>query len=942
MQGLGVEARDVKKALARANPPYVTPEKYVTKLPKDCARRGKLFTITTPWGNTWGPKNWYFDRLQKLWPKIMFIQENKPKKRVVKSRASGSLYRPARWQEEKKKNFWNFFFSGTQKPVYERLSERSKEVLRVAQMETFRAKVGGFETFKVGTAALFLALTMVAEGAIAGVFNQLFWNAAALTRNNIQGWFSDPFARLRVNGYLKAKATEKKGNSMTFLFTERFKGLGGAVKEWGEEKAKFSRYYGYYLETNGENLCRKFLEGRIDSCSGRDSEISRGLMTLARRFKNNPCYLGSPGVGKSALVEGMAALIVCGLVKKAVRNKVIYCVELMKLVAGTYYRGEFETKLFGVIGEVSVGVGRNVVIFIDEVHSLVGAGEADGAVDASTLLKPYMSRGKISIIGASTFREFESSIGRDPALERRFRIIEVLEPTRSATYELILSLALVYETYHGVIYSFDAFEGVVGLSIKYLTTRRLPDKALDLFDECASTRSLKVPQSIMLPDSKKLAMRDARIRARFWDYGDEMEYLVRTLEEEDLPFILAQSRLMFGIPLKNRGLQTEIIQNRLMRLEAGTEEAIPMRFVNSSEVFDMISHWTGVVRRSTSREENATNLHGVENVLSTRVVGQYAAVSAIGRALRRARAEIRVSKRPIACFLFCGPTGVGKTEVVKALSFFFFGSEESMVRLDMGEYSERESTTKLIGPGPGYVGAGVPGTLSGPMQIDPRRVVLFDEVEKCAYEVRCLFLQVLEEASLRDGSGRLCDFRRALIVATSNVGSMQILLSGKEALKKTSDPGGAISIDTVVRVALRAEFAPEFLNRFDEIVIFNPVSPADLVIIQGVLFKQIQERLCVLGAHNQLTTVTHFLMGLLGFSSTMGVRPMKRMFSEVFDFVLAWSCVVEAFSGRRNAHLIIDVGFISKEDHQLGFLNPTGAKWLNDYGGYKVRRSLGC
>lgn len=264
-----------------------------------------------------------------------------------------------------------------------------------------------------------------------------------------------------------------------------------------------------------------------------------------------------------------------------------------------------------------------------------------------------------------------------------------------------------------------------------------------------------------------------------------------------------------------------------------------------------------------------------------------------------------------------------------------------MVRLDMGEYSEKECVTKLVGPGPGYVGAGVPGTLSGPMQIDPRRVVLFDEVEKCAYEVRCLFLQILEEASLRDGSGKLCDFRRALIITTSNVGSMQILLKGKET-KTLSKNAVARTIETVVRVALRAEFAPEFLNRFDEIVIFNPITPASLVVIQGVLFKQIQERLCVLGAHNQLTAGTHSLMTLLGFSATMGVRPMKRMFSEVFDFVLAWSCVVEVFSGRKNAHLIIDVGFTPQEAHQLGFLNPTGANHLNDYGGYKVRRSLGC
>jgi ATP-dependent Clp protease ATP-binding subunit ClpA len=940
MQGLGVEAHDVKKALGRTTHWNVQLVKRNAKNPKDWSNRGTGLNITKRWnGSIWGPKNWYVERLQKVWPRILFNRKIMIEKRWARLRL------PDRWKEPTV--FWALFWRGAHPPVYKKLSERSKEVLRVAQMETFRAKVRGFKTLKVGTASLFLALTMVAEGPIVNVLDNLLWDAAVFTRRDVHGWFTDPFARLRLNTYLRDRIrvkytgwTDRAGAARaykTFLFAERFKGLGGVVKEWETDTDKFRRSYGYYLETCGQNLCAKFLEGKIDAVSGRDFEINQGLLTLARRFKNNPVYLGYPGVGKSALVEGTAALIACGLVSKGMRSKVIYCVELVKAVAGTHYRGEFETKVFGLISEAVRNV--NLVMFIDEVHSLVGAGEAEGAVDASTLFKPYMSRGKIAVIGASTFREFDASVGRDPALERRFRPLEVEEFSMVLTHDLIMSLAGVYENYYGVIYSFDVLECVVTSSVKYLTTRRLPDKALDLFDESGSTRSIRKPAAVKVRAVNKLERRDDKIKARFWDYGEDMEFLVRSLDEVDLPFILAQFRFVLEVPLKTRAIQTALRQNRLVFLD----EVEPNTFLTKSwvtmvELLGVISHWTGVKRQGTSRQQGVEMLERVEDVLSTRVVGQYAAVSAIGRALRRARANVRPSSRPVASFMFCGPTGVGKTEVVKALSFFFYGSEEKMVRIDMGEYSEKEYVSKLIGPGPAYVGADVPGVLSGPMQSDSRRVVLFDEIEKCVYEVRCLLLQILEEAQIRDGHGRICDFKRAMIIATSNVGSLLILLyqqeSGAKSHKKKED------LQTVVKGALRSEFAPEFLNRFDEIVIFNPISVQTLAVIRGVLFRQIQERVGVLEVLCQLTKPSHMVMCDLGYSVTMGVRPMKRMFSEVFDYVLAWSSVVEALSGRHEGHLFIDVGFVSREAHTVRLINPTQSGKMRDYGGYKIRRSL--
>lgn len=942
LQGIGVDFRSVRKALYRKpRRRQLAPKNYRGVLPNDWLGRGTINHKTRRWCGSWGPKNWYFEQLKKIEEKTV-VSARKTRTENWGGWAKSGLLATAPPQRWLKQSFWSRLFLGVQPPVYDRLSERSKEVLRVAQKETFRYQ-RGVEVLKVGTLGLVLALSMVEEGATVVVFERLLWESLAFTRKDFHLWFSDPFSRLRINNYIIRTRRRKVLTGLDFAsvargcyFISRFHGIGPKLVDWSKESRSFCRSYGYYLDMCGDNLSEKFLQGYFDGCSGRDYEIRSGLVVLNRRFKNNPVYVGYPGVGKTALVEGMASLIVSRLVPKKMIGKVIISVELMKLVAGTHYRGEFETKAYGVISEVAAN--DKLVMFIDEVHCICGAGEAEGTVDISTLLKPYMSRGKVSVIGATTYKEYEQSIQRDKALDRRFKQIEVGEPGRVETMILILELSVLYETYHGVIYWFDVLESSVGFAIKYLTARRLPDKALDLFDESGATQSVAIPVSVWFEDMERLEKQNVRVKSRFVEYADQIDTVIRGSNEAIIDN-LALARNDFLIPAQSAGVLTGLVRERYGDTYGGNPERFRLNFVNKSTLRRIVAQWTGVpLRKGRSM---LGKIEGVELSLCARVIGQMTAISSLVRAIRRAQAEIKVSPRPIACLMFCGPTGVGKTEVCKALAYHWFGAETSLLRIDMAEYSDKESSSKLIGVPPGFVGYGRPGLLTGAMRANSRRVVLFDEVEKAIYEVRCLLLQIMEEATITDGSAWVCNFRFSFVIMTSNAGSWEIL-EGRDGDRGGLPAKRGIPLTDRILKALRVEFQPEFLNRLDEIVVFNPISPENVKVIIGVVYKQVQERLGVLRVYSTLTAYARKLLNGVGYSSTMGARPVKRMFSEVFDLVMAYCCVVELYGGRTNAHLFLDVGILLwKKQEQTKYNYNAPSDHMSDYGGYRVIRSVG-
>ena len=656
LQGMGVDFRSVREALYRKSwEERLAPKNYRRVLPNDWLGRGTGNHKIRRWYGGWGPKNWYFEQLEKSEKKTV-VSARKTRTETWGGWAKSGLLATSPPQRWVKQSFWSRLFLGVKPPVYDRLSERSKEVLRVAQKETFRYK-RGLQILKVGTLGLVLALSMVEEGAVVLVFERLLWESLAFTRRDFHLWFSDPFSRLRINNYVIRTRRRKVLTGLDFAsvargcyFISRFHGIGSKLVDWSEESRSFCCSFGYYLDSCGDNFSEKFLQGQFDGCSGRDYEIRSGLVVLNRRFKNNPVYVGYPGVGKTALVEGMASLIVSRLVPQKMIGKVIISVELMKLVAGTHYRGEFETKVYGVISEVAAN--DRLVLFIDEVHCMCGAGEAEGAVDVSTLLKPYMSRGKVSIIGATTHKEYEQTIQRDKALDRRFKQIEVREPGRVETLILILELSVLYETYHGVIYCFDVLEGSVAFAMKYLTGRRLPDKALDLFDESGATQSVLMPFPAWFEALECLENQTSRLKSRFVEYADQMDCVMRGPNEaivNDIAFL----RNEFLIPAQNAGVLTGLIREHYRGTFGANPEKFRLNFVVKNTLIRIVAQWTGVpIRKGRSA---LGKIDQVELELRARVIGQFTAVSAIVRAIRRAQAEVRVSPRPIACLMFCGP-----------------------------------------------------------------------------------------------------------------------------------------------------------------------------------------------------------------------------------------------------------------------------------------------
>ena len=611
------------------------------------------------------------------------------------------------------------------------------------------------------------------------------------------------------------------------------------------------------LDAYSRDLTKIASENGLDPVVGRETEITRVIQILSRRTKNNPCLIGEPGVGKTAIVEGLAQRIALGIVPESVRNMRVVMLDLSGMVAGTKYRGEFEERIKNVVSEVSQN--RNILLFIDELHTIIGAGGAEGALDASNILKPSLSRGEIQMIGATTIDEYRKHIEKDAALERRFQPVMVEEPTKEETFAILKGLRPYYERHHGVVIEDDALRAAVNLSERYINDRCLPDKAIDLIDEAAAKARLGDVRSLqkMMAEEQKL----------------------RTLAEEKEKAVIA------GNIEKAREIQQE--QERLREKNADARkrisrsEAARILSVSENDIADVVSDWTKIpVSRLADAESK--RLVKLEDKLHRRVIGQEEAVHAVASAVKRGRVGLKDPMRPTGSFLFLGPTGVGKTELSKALAEAVFGSEENMIRVDMSEYMAKYSVSKLIGSPPGYVGYDEGGQLSEQVRRHPYSVVLFDEIEKAHPDVFNILLQVLDEGHITDAHGKRCDFKNTCIIMTSNAGAQAIVDPKKLGFGARNDAAQDYErMKSGVMNEVRRIFKPEFLNRIDEIIVFHPLNQEEVIKIVGLMTKELVNRAKKeLDIDLKITPAVKKEIARVGFSEKYGARPLRRAIQE--------------------------------------------------------------
>ena len=620
------------------------------------------------------------------------------------------------------------------------------------------------------------------------------------------------------------------------------------------------------LDEFGSNLTQMAAEGKLDPVIGRAKEIERVIQILGRRTKNNPVLIGEPGVGKTALAEGLATRIVNQDVPQMLLDKRVVILDIGMLVAGTKYRGEFEERLKNVLQEISAV--KNVILVIDEVHTLIGAGAAEGAIDAANILKPALARGALQCIGATTLDEYRKHIERDAALERRFQPVMVGEPTVDETIEILSGLRGRYEQHHRLTISDAAIVSAAQLSSRYISDRYLPDKAIDLMDEAGSR--VRLNHSAVPPAAKELAKQLRQLQGQ--------KSAAVHAQDFERAGSLRQSEL--GIKEQIQAVVGETAA------EGRFEEAV---VVSSEDIADIVAAWTGVpVNKLTATESQ--QLLSMEDTLHQRLIGQEQAVVAVSRAIRRARVGISNPNRPIASFIFSGPTGVGKTELAKSLAFYFFGSEAAMLRLDMSEYMERHTVSKLIGSPPGYIGYSEGGQLTEAVRRKPYTVVLFDEIEKAHPDVFNLLLQVLEDGRLTDAKGRTVDFKNTLLIMTSNVGS-QVIEKGGAGLGFSDSQNQAdaqySSVVALVNAELKQYFRPEFLNRLDEIIVFRQLTKDEITQICAILLQEVSRRLTEKGITLEVTPKFTDRLVAEGYSPSYGARPLRRAITRLLEDCLA-------------------------------------------------------
>ena len=639
------------------------------------------------------------------------------------------------------------------------------------------------------------------------------------------------------------------------------------------------------LDEFGSNLTQMATAGKLDPVVGRAQEIERVIQILCRRTKNNPVLLGEPGVGKTALAEGLATRIANQDVPDLLEDKRVVILDIALLVAGTKYRGEFEERLKNVLNEIRAA--GNVILVIDEVHTLVGAGAAEGAIDAANLLKPALARGELQCIGATTLDEYRKYIERDAALERRFQPVMVGEPTVAETIEILYGLRERYEQHHTLKISDAALVAAAKLSDRYISDRYLPDKAIDLMDEAGSR--VRLINSAVPAQAKELAQELRQVQRQKDD----------AVRSQDFNQAREQHNRELGIKAKIRAT----IQGQNAS-ECDHDES-PV--VTESDIAQIVASWTGVPVNKLTESESEKLLH-MEDTLHQRLIGQEQAVTAISRAIRRARVGISDPNRPIASFIFSGPTGVGKTELAKSLAFYFFGSEAAMLRLDMSEYMERHTVSKLIGSPPGYVGYNEGGQLSDAVRRQPYTVVLFDEIEKAHPDVFNLLLQILEDGRLTDAKGRTVSFKNTLLIMTSNIGS-KVIEKGGGGLGFSSAENQAdaqyTNICALVNEELKQYFRPEFLNRLDEIIVFRQLTKHEVKQIASILLDEVCRRLTEKGITLEVTERFNDRLVEEGYNPSYGARPLRRAITRLLEDCLA----EEILSGRVKAGdvVVIDV-----------------------------------
>ena len=638
------------------------------------------------------------------------------------------------------------------------------------------------------------------------------------------------------------------------------------------------------LKEFGTDLTARAAKGELDPVIGREKETERAMQILSRRTKNNPLLIGEPGVGKTAVVEGLAQLIAEGQVSDILRNKRLFILDVSAIVAGSKYRGEFEERLKQVIKEVQED--GNIILFIDEMHTLIGAGSAEGSIDAAAILKPPLSRGEIQVIGATTTEEYRKHIEKDSALNRRFQTILVEEPTQEQSLRILQGLSAHYEAHHNVHYTLKALEDAVKLSARYVQDRCLPDKAIDLIDEAGARMRIKnmtVPADIAKVSEELKAVRDKREEAiGRQDY--ERAAVYRDQEK--------------GLMAKREGLEKKWRE----------EAALNVATIDAEQIADVVSTATGIPVSSLTEEETGKLLR-MEGVLHERIIGQNEAVDAVSKSIRRSRAGLKDPNRPMGSFIFLGPSGVGKTELSKALAQFLFDTEDAMITIDMSEYMEKHAVSRLIGSPPGYVGHDEGGQLTKAVRQRPYSVILFDEIEKAHPDVFNILLQILEEGRLTDSQGRRVDFRNTIIIMTSNVGAREISKETTLGFGGSSHGMDDKDIRKSVMAELKKLFRPEFLNRVDDTIVFTTLSSAEIRQISELMVADLRERLIAQGMSIDLTDAAFDYVAREGTDTAMGARPLRRAIQRLIEDPLS----DELLSGRWKEGDVILVDCIDGE-----------------------------
>jgi ATP-dependent Clp protease ATP-binding subunit ClpC len=647
------------------------------------------------------------------------------------------------------------------------------------------------------------------------------------------------------------------------------------------------------LDQFGRNLTQLARDNKLDPVIGREKEIERVMQVLSRRTKNNPVLIGEPGVGKTAIVEGLSQRIVVNDVPETLKSKQLYTLDLGALVAGSRYRGDFEERLKKVLKEIRTR--GDIILFIDELHTLVGAGAAEGAIDAASILKPMLARGELQTIGATTLDEYRKHLEKDAALERRFQPIKVDQPTVAHTIEILKGLRDRYESHHSVTITDQALVAAANLADRYLSDRFLPDKAIDLIDEAGSR--LRIRRMSTPPDYKKLEEDIAKVRT------DKDAAIERQAFEQAKK--LAEKE------------KEHLDRKQAMEAEWRAEGMDLFDVVDEEVIAEVLANWTGIPVYRLTEEETAKLLR-MEDELHKRVIGQNEAIQALSRAIRRTRAGLKDPKRPSGSFIFLGPTGVGKTELAKALAQFLFDDEDALIQLDMSEYMEKHTVSRLVGSPPGYVGYEEGGQLTEAVRRKPFSVVLFDEVEKAHPDVFNALLQILEDGRLTDAQGRSVDFKNTVLIMTSNLGTADLRKSSV-GFAKSSEAVTYERMKTKVQEALKAHFRPEFLNRIDEIIVFHELSREEVIEIVDLMVKRVSDQLESQGIGLALTPPAKIMLADKGYDPQLGARPLRRAIQQMIEDPLSERILWKEF--RVGETVVVDV-----EDGEMVFRSVEGVE----------------